>query len=95
MFVFGPVIFLEKGTKVHPMLRGNKLVTRYVFSEGYFFIPNKLAYIDDGTWDNFEKLVSPGIRKVKVSSGACVLSALFSIYLTLHICPSKLSADDI
>ena len=35
--VFGPVIFLEKGTKVHPRIRGNNLVTRYVFSEGHFF----------------------------------------------------------
>ena len=50
--------------------------------------------MDDGTWDKVDKLLSPGIRKVKVSNVACVLPALFSVYLTLHICTSKLSADD-
>ena len=31
--VNGPVIFLDKGTKVHPRTRGTNLVTIYVFSE--------------------------------------------------------------
>ena len=37
----GPVIFLAKGTKVHPRPRVNILVTRYGFPEGSFVIPNK------------------------------------------------------
>ena len=44
--VNGPVIFMEKGTKVHPRLRGNNLVTKYGLSEGYSVIPNKAAYMD-------------------------------------------------
>ena len=36
----GSVISLEKGTKVHPRLRGDNLVTRYGFPEAPFVIPN-------------------------------------------------------
>ena len=43
----GLVIFLEKGTKVHPSLKGNNLVTKYVLLEESFVIPNKAAYMDD------------------------------------------------
>ena len=32
--VNGPVIFLEKRTKVHPRLRDNNLMTKYGFLEG-------------------------------------------------------------
>ena len=39
--VNGTVIFLEKGTKVHPRLRSKKLVTRYRLTEGSCVIPNK------------------------------------------------------
>ena len=39
----GPVIFLSKGTKLHPRLRGNNLVTKYGLPEGSFVIPNKAA----------------------------------------------------
>ena len=46
----GPVIFLAKGTKVHPRLRGNNLVTKYGLLEVSFVIPNKSAYVDDKTW---------------------------------------------
>ena len=48
--VNGTVIFQEKGTKVHPSLRGNNLVTKYGFPEGSSIIPNKAAYMDDETW---------------------------------------------
>ena len=44
--VNGPVIFLAKGTKVHPRLRGNNLVTKYGFPEGSCVIPNKAEYMD-------------------------------------------------
>ena len=91
----GSVLFLEKGKKVHPRLRGDNLVTRYGFPEAPFVIQNKATYVDDETWEKVVKLVAPGIRKIKVSNVACVLTILFSIYLTLHIYPSKFSADDI
>ena len=90
----GPVIFMAKGEKVHPRLRGKNLVTRYGFPEGSCVIPNKAAYMDDETWAKVVKVVAPGIRKMKVSNVACVLPILFSIYITLHIYPSRLSADD-
>ena len=38
-----PLIFLAKGTKVQPRLRGNNLVTKYGSPEGSFLIPNKSA----------------------------------------------------
>ena len=57
-------------------------------------IPNKATYMDDETWVKVVKVVAPGIRKMKVSNVACVLPILFYIYLTLHLCPSKLSSDD-
>ena len=90
----GPVIFLAKGTKVQPRLRGTNLVTRYGFPEGSCVIPNKAAYMDDETWVKVVKVVDPGIRKMKVSNVAFVFPILFSIYLTFHICPSKLSSYD-
>ena len=37
----GPVIFLAKGTKLHPRLRGTKLVTRYGFP---FLIPGATTF---------------------------------------------------
>ena len=45
--VNGPVIFLAKGTKVHPRFRGINLMTRYGFLEGSSLIPNKEEYMDD------------------------------------------------
>ena len=63
--VNGPVIFLAKGKKVHPRLRGKNLVTKYGFLEGSYVIPNKVAYMDDETW---AKVVAPGIRKMAVSN---------------------------
>ena len=59
----GPVIFLAKGTKVNPRLRGNNLMTRYVLTEGYCVIQNKSAYMDYETWKKAMKAVVPGIRK--------------------------------
>ena len=56
-------------------------------------IPNKAEYINDESWSNVVKLVAPGIRKMKGSNFACVFPILFSIYLTIHICSSKLSSD--
>ena len=49
--------------------------------------------MDDETWEKVVKVVSPGIRKIKVSTFACVLPILFSLYITLHICSSKLFID--
>ena len=45
----GPVIFLTKGTNVHPRLRGKKMVIKYVFPEGSCVILNRSAYMDDET----------------------------------------------
>ena len=90
-----PVIFLEKRTKVHPRIIGTNLVTRYGLPEGYCVIPNKVAYMDDETWMKVVKVVAPGIRKIKVSNVACVFPILFSVYLTIHIFPSRLSSDDL
>ena len=90
----GPVIFLAKGTKVHPRLRGKNLVTEYGLPEGSFVIPNKASYMDDKTWEKVVKVAAPGIRKIAVSNVAFVFSNLFSTYLTLHLCSSKFSADD-
>ena len=76
----GPVIFLSKGTKVHPRLRGNNLVTKYGFPEGYCVIPNKAAYMDDETWAKLVKVVAPGIRKIDV-----INVAFFSLFYSLLI----------
>ena len=48
------------------MLRGNTLVTKYGFPEGYCVIPKKAAYMDDETWAKVVKVVDPGIRKMAV-----------------------------
>ena len=69
--VNGPVIFLTKGTKVHPRLRGKNLVTKYGFPEESCVIPNKTAYMDDKTWANVVKVVASGIRTMAVSNVAC------------------------
>ena len=87
--VNGPVIFMEKGTNVHPRIIVNNLVTRYGFPEGSCVILNKPAYMDGETWMNGVKLVATGIRKTKVSNVACVFPILFSIYLTLHLTSSR------
>ena len=90
-----PVIFLTKRTKVHPRIRGNNLVTKYGFPEGYCVIPNKEAYMDDETWVKVVKVVPPGIRKIAVINVAFVCYILFYTYLTIHICSSKFSANDL
>ena len=92
--VNGLLIFLAKGIKVHPRLRGNNLVTKYGLPEGSCVIPKKAAYMDDETWARVVKVVAPGIRKMAVRNVAFVCSNLFYSYLTLHLCSSKLSADD-
>ena len=89
-----PVIFLAKGENAHPRLRGTNLVTIYGLKEGSCVIPNESACMDDETLAKVMKVVSPGIRKIKVSNVACVLNILLSIYLTIHICTSKLYLDD-
>ena len=91
----GTVLFLVKGTKVQPMMRGNKLVIKYGFPEGYCVIPNKAAYMNEQTWDKVVKVVAPGIRKMAVINVAFFCSILFSTYITLHVCSSKFSADDL
>ena len=58
-------------------------------------ITNKVAYMDDKTSEKVLKVVAPGIRKMKVSNVDCVLPILLSIYLNIHLCTSKLSADDL
>ena len=78
--VNGPVIFLAKGEKVHPRLRGNNLVTKYELPEGYCVIPNKAAYMDDETWVKVVKVVAPGIRRMAVSN-----IAFFAIFYSLLI----------
>ena len=91
----GTLIFLAKGTKVYPRIRGTNSVTRYILPEGSCEITNIASYMDDCTWENVVKVVSPGIIKMKVGNVACVFPTLFSIYLTIHIFSSKLSSDDL
>ena len=91
----GPVILMEKGTKVHPRLRGKKLVTKYGLIERSCAIPNKAAYMDDKTLEKVVKVLAPGIREVAVRNFAFVCSILFYTYLTIHLCSSKFSADDL
>ena len=79
----GTVIFLTKGEKVHPRLRGKNLVTKYRFPEGSCVIPNKAAYMDDKTWVKVVKVVAPGIRKMAVINGA------FFVYLILYLSNCK------
>ena len=50
--------------------------------------------MDDETWEKVVKVAAPGIIKMKVTNVACASTILFSIYLTLHLYISKLSADD-
>ena len=57
----GPVIFLAKGTKVHPRLRCNNLVTKYVFPEGSCLIPNKASYMDCKNWVKVVEVLATGI----------------------------------
>ena len=54
----------------------------------------KSVYIDDDTWVKVVKVLAPGIIKMKVSNVACVFPFLLSMYLNLHVCPSKLSTND-
>ena len=91
----GTVIFLEKGTKVHPILIGTNLVTKYGLPEGSCVITDKAAYMDDKNWAKVAKVVAPGIRKMAVSNVTFVCSILLSTCLTLHVCSSKFSADDL
>ena len=51
--------------------------------------------MDDDTWEKVVKVVAPGIIKMKVSNVACVFPILLSIYITIHIYPSKFSSDDL
>ena len=90
----GPVIFMAKGEKVHPRLRGNNLATKYRFPEGSCVIPKKAAYMDDKTWAKVVKVLSPGIIKMAVRNVTFVCSILFSTYINLHLSSSKLTADD-
>ena len=92
MGVNAPVIFLVKGANVHHRLRGENLEG---FPEVSCAILNKSAYMDDEAWSKVIKVVAPGIRKIKLITFACALPILFSIYLTLRICTSKLSGDDV
>ena len=90
-----PVIFVAKGTQVHPRPRSNKFVTKYVLTEASCVIPNKEAYMDDKTWEKVLKVVSPGIIKMAVRNVAFVFFILFSTYINIHLYSSRLSADDL
>ena len=79
---------------MQPRIRGINLVNITGFIERYCVIPREGPYMDGKTWKKVVKLVASGIRKIKVRNFACVFPILFSIYITLHICPSKLSTDD-
>ena len=79
---------------MHPRLRYNNFVTKYVLPEGSCVITTKAAYVDDETWSEVVKVVAPGIRKMAVINAAFVCSVLFSTYINLHLCSSKLSTDD-
>ena len=76
----GPVIFMAKGTKVHPSLRVTNLVTKYGLTEVSCVILNKAAYMDYETWVKVMKVLAPGIRKMKVSNVAC-----FFLFYSLYI----------
>ena len=56
-----PVIFMAKGTKLHPRLRDTNLVTRYVLPEGSCVIPKKSAYMGDETWLHSRKLYAESL----------------------------------
>ena len=90
----GPVIIMAKGKKFHQRTRGNNLVTKYGLPERSCVIPKKAAYMDGETWEKVMKLVAPGIRKMVVSNVDFGCSIFFSTYITAHLCPSKLYADD-
>ena len=85
---------MAKGTKVHPRLIGNNLVTKYGFPEGSCVIPKKSAYMDDETWEKVVKVVAPGIRKMTVRNVAFFCPVLLYTYLTLQLCYYKFSEDD-
>ena len=80
-----PVTFMEKGREVHPRIIDTNLITRYGLLEGSCVIPNNEIYTNDDTWEKVVKMVSPGIRKMKVITVAFVLPVLLSIYLTHHL----------
>ena len=88
-----PVIFMAEGTKLHPRLKATNLVTRYGFPEGSYAITNKAEYMYDDIWAKVVKVVDPGIRKMKISNFACIFPILFSIYISLRLCTSKLSSN--
>ena len=90
----GPVIFLAKGTNVHPRLRVNTLVIKYGLTEGSRVIPKKESYMDDEIWPKVVKVAALGIRKMVVRNVAFVCSILLSSYLNLHLSYSKFSADE-
>ena len=41
--VNGLVVITENQTRVHTWIRGNNMVTKYVFPEGHYVIPNKAS----------------------------------------------------
>ena len=75
---------------MHPRIIGTNLVTRYGLLEVSCVISNKSAYMDDETWAKVMKVLASGVRKMKAINVACVFTILFSIYLTIHLFPSKL-----
>ena len=55
-------------------------MTKYGLTEVSCVIPNKAAYMDDETWAKVVKLVSPGIRKMRVRNVDFLLC--FILYLS-------------
>ena len=65
--VNGPVIFIAKGTSVHPWFSGDSLEKKYGLSVGSCVIPNKTAYMDDETWMKCVEVLAPAIHQMEVS----------------------------
>ena len=76
---------------VLPKIRGPNLVTKYVFLGVYCVITNQELYMDDEIFMRLVKVVSPSIRKMKLGDVSFVCLILFSLFITPHICSSKLS----
>ena len=51
--------------------------------------------MDDDTWEKVVKVVAPSIRKIAVSNVDLYIYILFYTHITLNLCPSRFSADDL
>ena len=69
-----------KGGNMHPSLRDNNLVTIYLLPESSCVIQKKAAYMDDETWAKVVKVLTPGIRKMKLINVTCIF-LFYSLYI--------------